>query len=149
MIQTNAELRLIDILRGAYKLLGAKTGCYSGNCGLCGVIFNGEVVKSCLIPAFKVQGSEVITIEGFSLNDEYQDIALGLLEGGTETCGYCHAGKVLTVEALLTKKPQPSPKHILSAFRGIKCRCTESESLVQGVLTVAEKRQRRLYGRRS
>ena len=149
MIEVNADLRLIDIIRGNYQLLGAKASCYSGICGLCSVIFNGDIVKSCLIPAFKIQGSEIITIEGFSQTDEHQDIIKGLKEGGTETCAYCDTGKVLTIEALLSKKPQPSPKDILSAFRGIRCRCTEPESLVQGVLTVAEIRQRRLYGRRS
>ena len=147
MIDTNAELRLIDILRGTYQLLGAKAGCYSGICGLCSVIFNGDVVKSCIIPAFRMEGSEIITMEGFSQTDEYQDILQGFLEAETETCAYCYAGKVLTVEALLSKNPRPSPKDILAAFRGIKCRCTEPESLVQGVLLVAEKRQKRRYGR--
>ena len=149
MIEANAELRLIDILRLSYQLLGAKANCYSGICGLCSVIFNGDIVKSCLIPAFRIQGSEIITIEGFSQTDEYLDIVQGLIEGGTETCVYCDTGNILTIEALLSKKPQPSPKDILAAFRGIKCRCTEPESLVQGVLTVAETRQRRLYGRRA
>ena len=149
MITTNAEYRLIDILRKTYQLLGAKPGCYSGICGLCSVIFNGDVVKSCLIPAFKVQGSEIITMEGFSQTDEYQDILQGFTEAGTETCGYCYTGKVLAVEALLSKNPRPSPKDILAAFRGIKCRCTEPESLIQGVLSVVEKRQWRRYGRRS
>ena len=113
------------------------------------MIFNGDIVKSCLIPAFRIQGSEIITIEGFSQTDEYHDIVQGLMEGGTDTCTYCDTGKILTIEALLSKNPQPSPKDILTAFRGIKCRCTEPESLVQGVLAVAETRQRRLYGRRA
>ena len=149
MIETSAEHRLIDILKFNYHLIGAKTACYSGICGLCSVIFNGDIVKACLIPAFKIQGSEIITIEGFSQTHEYQDIVQGLMEGGTETCNYCDTGKILTIEALLSKKPLPGSKDILAAFRGIKCRCTEPESLVQGVLAAAETRQRRLYGRRS
>ena len=32
MIEANADLRLIDILRGNYQFLGAKAGCYSGIC---------------------------------------------------------------------------------------------------------------------
>jgi carbon-monoxide dehydrogenase small subunit len=35
----------------------------------------------------------------------------------------------------------------LAAFRGIKCRCTEPESLVTGILATSDIRQRRLYGR--
>jgi carbon-monoxide dehydrogenase small subunit len=149
VIRTDAERRLIDILRGTFQLLDSKTGCCAGNCGVCSVIFNGLVVKSCLIPAFKIRGSEIITIEGFSQTDEYQDIVLGFSEAGVETCGFCDTGKILAAEALLSRNSRPSREDILAAFHGIKCRCTEPESLVQGVLAIAEKRQGRLYGRGS
>jgi carbon-monoxide dehydrogenase small subunit len=147
VIRTDAERRLIDILRGTFQLPGAKSGCGIGTCGGCLVIFNGLVVKSCLIPAFKIRGSEIITLEGFSQTDEYQDIVQGFAEAGLETCGFCDTGKILAAEALLSRNPRPSRDEILPAFQDIKCRCTEPESLVQGVLTVAEKRQRRLYAR--
>jgi carbon-monoxide dehydrogenase small subunit len=149
VIRTDAERRLIDILRETFRLLGAKAGCYTGSCGVCSVILNNAVVKSCLIPAFKVQGSEIITIEGFSQTDEYQDIIRGFAEAGVENCGFCDTGKILTVEALLSRNPRPGRQEILRAFSGIKCRCTEPESLINGVLAVAEKRRQRLYGRHS
>ena len=148
-VRTDAEMRLIDILRGQFRLFGAKTNCYSGKCGFCSVIFNGDVVKSCLIPAFKVRGSEIITIEGFSRTNEYREILKGFSEAGVICCGFCNAGKILTVEALLAKNPRPSNKDILSAFQGIRCRCTEPDSLIAGVLEAADIRQRRVYGRRS
>jgi carbon-monoxide dehydrogenase small subunit len=111
------------------------------------VIFNGKVVPSCLIPAFRIRNSEIITIEGFSQNDEYQDILEGFLRAGVENCGYCDAGKILAVETLLERNLRPSREEILAAFNGIKCRCTEPESLIEGVLAAVEIRQRRLYGR--
>jgi len=148
-IRTEAEQRLIDILRGSFSLFGAKSSCNMGCCGLCSVLFNGDVVKSCMIPALKVRGSEIITIEGFSLTDEYQDILHGFSEAGVSNCGYCDNGKILTVEALLSKIPDPSPDEILKAFHGIKCRCTEPVSLIKGVEAIANYRQERLHGRRS
>ncbi|MDR0719643.1 MAG: 2Fe-2S iron-sulfur cluster binding domain-containing protein [Treponema sp.] len=148
VIRSDAEKRLVDILRGTFKLTGTKAGCYAGNCGACSVILNGNVVKACLIPAFKIRGSEIITIEGFTTTDEYQEITLGFAEAGVENCGYCDCGKILAAESLLSKNPQPNREEILLAFQGNKCRCTEPESLVQGVLAIAEKRQRRLYGQR-
>ena len=149
VIRTDAEQRLIDILRESFDLTGAKASCYSGLCGLCSVIFNGDVVKSCLIPAFKLRGSEIITLEGFSQTDEYQEILSGFSRAGVTTCGYCGAGKILTVEALLSKNQRPGRKEILAAFHGIRCRCTDPDSLVLGVLQIADMRQRRLYGNRS
>jgi carbon-monoxide dehydrogenase small subunit len=149
VIRTDAERRLIDILRGTFRLLGSKSGCNIGTCGGCSVIFNGLVVKSCLIPAFKIRGSEIITLEGFSQTDEYQDIVQGFAEAGLESCGFCDTGKILAAEALLSRNLRPSRDEILPAFHDIKCRCTDPESLVQGVLAISEKRQRRLYGRGS
>ena len=147
VVYTEAEHRLIDILRQSFGLIGAKTGCFEGSCGLCSVILNGDIVKSCLIPAFKARGCEIITIEGFSQTDEYTDIIRGFEEAGIRNCGYCDASKILTAESLLIKNPRPAQKEILLAFNGIKCRCTDPDSLVKSILTVAENRQRRLYGR--
>ncbi|MDR1802265.1 MAG: 2Fe-2S iron-sulfur cluster binding domain-containing protein [Treponema sp.] len=143
--QSGAENRLVDILRNNFGLLGTKTGCYTGQCGACSVIFNGEVVKSCLIPAFKVRSSEIITIEGFSQTDEYQDIILGFSEAGLVNCGFCNTAKILAAEALLGRIRDPSREEILSAFNGIKCRCTEPEELVQGVMKAAEYRRKRYH----
>jgi carbon-monoxide dehydrogenase small subunit len=145
--RADADIRLIDILRREFSLTGAKAGCLCGICGACSVIFNGEVVKSCLIPAFRVHGSEIITIEGFSQNIEYEDIVTGFSLAGVETCGYCANGKILAVEALLSKNPRPSRKEILIGFQGMNCRCTEPEALVNAITAIADKRQRRLYGR--
>jgi carbon-monoxide dehydrogenase small subunit len=148
-VRVDADVRLIDILRKNFLMIGAKAGCLGGICGACTVIFNGVVTKSCLIPAFRVHGSEIITIEGFSQNDEYQDVMQGFEQAGVEMCGYCDTGKILTVEALLSKTPRPSRYDILTGFRDVKCRCTETESLVNGVLITADIRQRRRYGRSS
>jgi carbon-monoxide dehydrogenase small subunit len=146
-IRTEADSRLLDILRDTFKLFGAKCGCLTGICGVCSVIFNGNVVPSCLIPAFRIRGCEIITIEGFSQNDEYQDILRGFSQAGVENCGYCDAGKILAVEALLEKNPRPSKTDINAAFSGIRCRCTDPARLAEGVLLTADIRQRRLYGR--
>ena len=145
-VQSEAENRLVDILRGSFGLLGTKLGCYTGYCGACLVIFNGAVVNSCLIPALKIQGSEIITIEGYSQTDEYQDVILGFSDAQVEDCGFCHTGKILATGALIDRNLRPTKDEILPAFFDIKCRCTEVEELVQGVIAAAEHRRKRLYG---
>jgi carbon-monoxide dehydrogenase small subunit len=147
VVKADAERRLVDILRSNFKLLGAREGCLSGVCGSCSVIFNNRVVPSCLIPAFRLRGSEIITMEGFSQTDEYQDIREGFSRAGVETCGYCDAGKILAVESLLERNLRPAREEILLGFAGVKCRCTEPDSLAEGVLAASDIRQRRLYGR--
>jgi len=147
VVRTNAERRLSDVLRSTFKLLGVKTGCNVGNCGACSVLLNGYVVKSCLIPVFKIRDCEIITLEGFSLTDDYKDIISGFTEAGVECCGFCNSSKILTAEGLLSKNNKPSRKEIIAGFEGIKCRCTEPESLIRGVLASMSLRRRRLYGR--
>jgi carbon-monoxide dehydrogenase small subunit len=147
VVRSNAEIRLIDILRGSFGLLEAKSSCLAGKCGACSVIFNGSVTQACLIPAFRIRGSEIITIEGFSQTDGYQDIITGFTQAGMENCGYCRNGKILTAEAILGRKERPGREEILSGFSGIKCRCTDPDALVEALTIAAELRQRRLYGR--
>jgi carbon-monoxide dehydrogenase small subunit len=147
VIRCEAGDRLLDILRGSFGLPGTKAGCLCGRCGACYVILNGKVVPSCLVPAFRLPGSEVITIEGFSQDDGYADIAAGFSQAGVECCGFCDSGKVLIAASLLDRRVRPSREEILSSYTGIRCRCTEPESLVDGVLAAADIRQRRLYGR--
>jgi carbon-monoxide dehydrogenase small subunit len=140
-------VRLIDILRGSFGLFGAKPGCLSGQCGSCTVIFNSQVCPACLIPAFKIRGSEIITIEGFSQTIEYQEIVKGFADTHLGNCGYCEAGKILCTETLLERYPSPTTEEILKGFSGIKCRCTNGERLAKAVNFIAIARRRRLYER--
>lgn len=147
VVRTALDSRLVDILREHFKLLGSKAGCRVGRCGSCSVIFNGKVVPSCLVSAFRVRGGEVITIEGLAQTDEYQDIVSGFSRAGVENCGYCDAAKILAAEALLDENPRPSREEILAAYSGVLCRCTVPRLLADGVQAAADIRQRRLYGR--
>ena len=144
MIEAEGGVRLVDILRKNFSLIGTKTGCDIGYCGACSVIINGEMVKSCLIPAFKAHGSEIITIEGISQTDEYKDLLIGFKDAKSESCGICTSGKMLAVEALLSKYQRPSRENILFAFQGIRCRCTSVNDLVRGINSVVEQRRKRL-----
>jgi carbon-monoxide dehydrogenase small subunit len=146
-ISSEANVRLIDILRVNFGLLGAKNGCLCGKCGCCAVIFNGSVSHACLIPAFRLQGGEIITIEGFSQTVEYADIINGFNQVQMESCGFCQTSKILNAWALLDRIKRPSREEILRAFSGLKCRCTDPEKLVEGIEKAVEIRQRRLYGR--
>ena len=147
IINSEANVRLIDILRMDFSLLGTNTGCLRGKCGFCVVLFNGKINLACLIPAFKLQGSEIITIEGFSMTDEYNDILSGFSQAGLKTCGFCTNAKILVAENILDKNKNPSRSEILSAYNGIRCRCTDPDKLVEGIEKTIEIRHRRLHGR--
>lgn len=68
-VEIDARTSLLDMLRERLALTGAKKGCDHGQCGACTVHVDGRRVASCLTLAAKIEGREVLTIEGLS-NDE-------------------------------------------------------------------------------
>jgi len=143
----SVDKRLVDILRDTFKLTGTRADCRNGVCGACSVIFNGRLVPSCLIPAFKVKDGEVITIEGFKQTIEYQDIIMGFNQSGTQPCQFCETSIILTIEALLSHNLRPEPQDIVAAFIDIQCRCLDPNQLLDTIKAISEIRQKRLYGR--
>ncbi|MDR1094792.1 MAG: 2Fe-2S iron-sulfur cluster binding domain-containing protein [Spirochaetaceae bacterium] len=136
--------RLSAILRDRFHLKGTKCGCLQGRCGTCSVIWNGAVTASCLIPAFRLSGTKVVTIEGFVKTNNYQDIKTGFAQVPVILCGYCDSAKILVAESLLVKNSELDREEILSAFNGIRCTCTNPDTLVDGVFAAAKERKVRL-----
>ena len=50
--------RLLDFLRDDLDLTGTKEGCGAGECGTCSVFVDGVLMKSCLVPVAKAQGTD-------------------------------------------------------------------------------------------
>ncbi len=147
-VNVEPERRLVDILRENFGLTRAKAGCYSGECGACSVLFDGELACSCLLPAFTVRGSDVVTIEGFEGSAEHAEIVKAFAEAGYRPCSYCVSARVLAVEALLRTNPQPDERDILVGLSGISCQCAGYTSLVKAVALAAESRKSKRRGRR-
>ena len=64
-----------------------------------------------------------------------------------KTAGIAGPGKILAAWALLEGKERPAREDILAGFSGIRCRCTDPETLVEALTITADIRQKRLYGR--
>jgi len=132
-IEVEPGVMLVDILREDLKLIGTKIGCREGECGACTILLDSKPVNSCMIPALKAQGSNILTIEG--IGDEIQPHQLQSLfaEEGAIQCGYCTPGFIMSGIALLTKNPNPSDQDIREAISGNLCRCTGYTRIVQAI----------------
>jgi aerobic-type carbon monoxide dehydrogenase small subunit (CoxS/CutS family) len=134
---------LVDLLRENFGLTGTKVGCREGECGACTVLVDGEAYNSCLMPALKVQGREVTTIEGLQKADGSLDpIQEAFMDAGAAQCGFCTPGMIMSAKALLDSNPNPEEKEIRKALSGVLCRCTGYRKIVQAVKSVADGKQR-------
>ncbi|MCU0520701.1 MAG: (2Fe-2S)-binding protein [Anaerolineae bacterium] len=149
---------LVDVLRDHLGLTGTKRGCETGTCGMCSVLVDGVLTRSCRTKAIDVAGRLVTTIEGIHGPDgALSDLQAAFLEHGAVQCGYCTPAMVLAAEALLRRHSDPTREQIRSAINGILCRCTGYMQIVDAIEATAAVRagrnrrtgQNRTAGRRS
>jgi len=130
---------LIDVLRDRLGLKGTKAGCRAGECGACSVMIDGKVVPSCLLPAAKVDGSKILTVEGLEKDGELHPLQKAFVEKGAIQCGFCTPGMLISAKNLLDRNPKPSVKEIKVAISGVLCRCTGYQKIIEAIQVTSEK----------
>jgi aerobic-type carbon monoxide dehydrogenase small subunit (CoxS/CutS family) len=134
VVPVKAGTLLVDLIRDTLGFKGTKAGCREGECGSCTVLVNGVPVNSCLIPAMKVQGCQVVTIEGIGRKGELHPLQQAFIDEGAVQCGFCSPAMILTAKALLDQSPDPTEQEIRKALSGVLCRCTGYQKIIQAVL---------------
>ena len=115
---------LFDVLR-RMGLRGVKEGCdREGTCGACTVLLDGKAVLSCITPAPKVAGREVLTIEGLGDVASPHPIQVAFADAGAVQCGDFSPGMILSTKSLLDRTLVPTQEQIAEALSGNLCRCT-------------------------
>ena len=132
-----ARKLLIHLLRDDLDLTGSHIGCDTGNCGACSVILDGKLVKSCMLLAVQVDGSEIETVEGLADGDRLTALQQAFTEHHALQCGYCTPGMLMSATALLRANPSPSDEDIRKALQGNICRCTGYWNIFEAVKSVA------------
>jgi len=121
-VNVDPDTPLLWVLREQVGLTGTKYGCGIAQCGACTVHINGEAVRSCSLPVSEAEGKQVTTIEGLAQNGVLHRVQQAWLDNDVPQCGYCQAGMIMAVAALLRSKPKPTDADIDANITNI-CRC--------------------------
>jgi nicotinate dehydrogenase large molybdopterin subunit len=125
--------RLLDFIRDDLNLTGNKEGCGAGECGTCSVFVDGVLMKSCLLPVAKAQGTTIETVEGLAKTGELSVLQKAFHKAGASQCGYCIPGMVMAATAALRANPFADREEIKERLGGNICRCTGYQKIFDAV----------------
>lgn len=130
---SKANERLLDILRNEFRITGVKCGCKEGECGACSIILDGRLVNSCMVAMGSIEGSTVLTIEGYRETERFAVIDKAYASVSAVQCGFCIPGMILATECILNKNPNPTEAEIREGISGNLCRCTGYNAIVKAI----------------
>ncbi len=129
---------LLGMLRDDLGLTGTKQGCDDGTCGSCVVTVNGAMARACRVSIDRVQGKDVLTIEGLGTPERLHPLQEAFIRAGAVQCGFCTPGVIMAAKALLDRNPAPTREQIIKALGSNLCRCTGYTSILEAVTRAAD-----------
>ncbi|MCA9726209.1 MAG: (2Fe-2S)-binding protein [Candidatus Eisenbacteria bacterium] len=123
LVDADDDTPLLWVIRDILGLTGTKYGCGEGSCGACTVLEADEPVRSCQTNLSEAAGLSYTTIEGFAEKPGADACQSAWVEEEVSQCGYCQAGFLLEVWALLGRKPEPTDDLVEKTLNDHICRC--------------------------
>jgi aerobic carbon-monoxide dehydrogenase small subunit len=128
---------LSDVLREDLVLTGTHVGCEHGACGACTIMVDGAAVRSCLLFAVQMEGTDITTVEGLAGADgSLNSVQQAMQDNHGLQCGFCTPGVVVSLTAYLRDNPNPTDDEIREALSGNLCRCTGYHGIVNAARQV-------------
>jgi len=135
-VNVNPNTPLLWAIREQAGLTGTKYGCGVAQCGACTVHVDGVAIRSCVMPVAAVAGKKITTIEGLATGAVLHKVQKAWLDHEVPQCGYCQAGMIMAVAALLRDKPKPTDADIDAQITNI-CRCGTFQQVREAIHAAA------------
>ena len=135
-VNVNPSTPLLWAIREQVGLTGTKYGCGIAQCGACTVHVDGKAVRSCVIPVSAAESKQITTIEGLAAGGVLHKVQQAWLDHEVPQCGYCQAGMIMAVAALLRDKLTPTDADIDATITNI-CRCGTFQQVREAIHAAA------------
>jgi isoquinoline 1-oxidoreductase alpha subunit len=135
-VDVDPSTPLLWAIREQVGLTGTKYGCGIAQCGSCTVHVDGKAVRSCVLPVSAAAGKQITTIEGLAAGGVLHKVQQAWLDHEVPQCGYCQAGMIMAVAALLRDKPKPTDADIDATITNI-CRCGTFQQVREAIHAAA------------
>ena len=144
-VRADAESRMLlsDFIRHEIGLTGTHVGCEHGVCGACTIQVDGAPARACLMLAVQAEGADIRTVEALSPGEG----RLSALQAAFKRhhglqCGFCTPGILMSLDALISARPDAARDEVRDHLSGHLCRCTGYVTIVEAALSALDEIRR-------
>jgi 2-furoyl-CoA dehydrogenase 2Fe-2S iron sulfur subunit len=144
-VRADADSRtlLSDFIRHEIGMTGTHVGCEHGVCGACTIQVDGAPARACLMLAVQAEGADIRTVEALSPGED----RLSALQAAFKRhhglqCGFCTPGILMSLDALISARPDAGREEVREHLSGHLCRCTGYATIVQAALSALDEIRR-------
>ena len=129
---------LLDVLREALDLTGAKRACDRGECGACTVLVDEHPMLACQLLAMQVRGRSVATVEGLAERPEFALVLDAFVAEDGGQCGFCVPGFAVATYAALKHDASMDEMALRWELVGHVCRCNAYDRIAAAAAEAAK-----------
>lgn len=129
---------LLDVLREALDLTGAKRACDRGECGACTVLVDEQPMLACHVLAMQVRGRSITTVEGLAERRDFVPVLDAFVAQDGGQCGFCVPGFAVAAYAALKHDASMDELALRWELVGHVCRCNAYDRIAAAAAEAAQ-----------
>lgn len=123
---------------------GAQDGhCETRRCMRCTILLGGRPVPACILPAYRLHGMDVVTLEGLGEDELFRDIMRAFDKVGISRCEEVLPALVMLAWQLLQEHGPLAEDEIPQWSRSFQSRCAGPDEFERALRLAAKLRGRR------